>query len=132
MSVVGVARLALALVAVAPAIPGPAIASAEVRPSGTITEVAQDGSGMVLDEIVTWTGPDTGRVRRSVRVTPATSIRLVIRTDRWDDDRTSRPGWDARVVDAGQLRAGDFVTVTTDDDRRDVAVAMQIVRPGSR
>lgn len=35
----------------------------------------------------------------------------------------------SRVVEAGSPRPGGFVTVTTDDDGRGVAVALQVIRP---
>lgn len=101
----------------------------EVRHSGRILVVAPDGSAIVLEEIRTWTGPGTGLVTRSIRLKPRTSIRLIERAAGWEDDRTSMPGWDVETMDATSLRAGDFVTVTTDDDRRDVAVALLVVRP---
>jgi hypothetical protein len=101
----------------------------EVRHSGRILEVAPAGSAIVLEEIVGWTGPGTGAVTRSIQLTPRTSIRLVERTEEWDGANSALPGWDATVIDAQDLRKGDFVTVTTDDDHRATAVAMQIVRP---
>jgi hypothetical protein len=104
-------------------------APGEVRHSGRILEVAPDHSALVLEEIVAWKGPGTGVVRRSVQLTPRTSIRQVERTDQWDGPNHALPGWDAKVIDARDLRAGDFVTVTTDDDQRATAVALQIVRP---
>jgi hypothetical protein len=101
----------------------------EVRHSGRILVVAPDGSAIVLEELGTWTGPGTGLVTRSIRLTPRTSIRLIERADRWEGDRTSMPGWDVEMMEATSLRPGDFVTVTTDDDGRDVAVALLVVRP---
>jgi hypothetical protein len=106
-------------------------AAGEVRHSGRILEVARDGSALVLEEIVAWTGPGTGAVRRSIRLTPRTSIRVVERTDQWDGRNNALPGWDAKAIAARDLRPGDFVTVTTDDDQRATAVALQIVRPAA-
>jgi hypothetical protein len=99
-----------------------------VRHSGRILIVAPDVTAIVLEELVTWTGSGTGRVARSIRLTPRTSIRLIERAERWEGDRTSMPGWDVEIMEAASLRPGDFVTVTTDDDRRDVAVALLVVR----
>ena len=101
----------------------------EVRHSGRIVEIAPDRSSLVLEEIVAWNGSGTGLVNRSIRLTPTTAIRLVERAPRRAADHTALPGWDARPLDAGALRAGDYVTVTTDDDHRDVAVSLQVVRP---
>jgi hypothetical protein len=103
----------------------------EVRHSGVVREVAPDGSAIVLEEMVAWNGPGTGIVHRSMRLTPRTSIQLIERTDRWDDDRTSLPGWDSKALQAGDLRPGDFVTITADEDRRGVAVALEVVRPST-
>jgi len=102
-----------------------------VRHSGRIVEVAPDGSAIVVEELVTWSGPGTGVITRSIRLTPRTSIDVIQRTDSTDGDRAALPGWDTRVIDAAELRRGDFVTVTTDGDRRAVAVALQVVRPES-
>jgi hypothetical protein len=103
----------------------------EARHSGRIVEIATDGSSILLGEMVAWTGPGTGLLTRRVRITPDTSIRLVQHTGRWDNDRSSTPGWDSTTIDARSLRPGDFVTVTTDDNHRDMALALQVVRPGA-
>jgi hypothetical protein len=108
-----------------------AAASEKVRHSGRILEVAPDGGAIVLEEIVAWSGPGTGVVTRSIRLTPRTSITLVARTDEWGPDGAAMPGWSRRPADATGLRPGDFVTVTTDDDTRGVAVALQVVRPAA-
>jgi hypothetical protein len=129
-------RIAVVL-ALALALTGPAVAQerrqpGEVRHSGRILEVAPDGSAILLEEQVSWSGPGTGIVTRSIRLTPRTSIHLVERTDRWNGDRSSLPGWDVEMIGAASLRPGDFVTVTTDDDQHAVAVALQVVRPATR
>jgi hypothetical protein len=103
--------------------------SGEVRRSGRILVIAPDGSAIVLEELRTWTGPGTGLVAQSIRLTPSTSIHLIERAERWEGDRTSMPGWDAETMRPAGLRPGDFVTVTTDDDHRDVAVSLLVVRP---
>jgi hypothetical protein len=103
----------------------------EARHSGRIVEVATDGSSILLDEMVAWTGPGTGMLTRRVRITPQTSIRLVQHTGRWGNDPSATPGWDSKTIDAHSLRRGDFVTVTTDDNHRDMAVALQVVQPGA-
>jgi hypothetical protein len=103
-----------------------------VRHSGRIVEVAPDGSAIVVEELLTWSGPGTGVVTRSIRLTPRTAIDVIQRADGWDGDRAALPGWDTRVIDAADLRRGDFVTVTTDGDRRAVAVALQVVRPATQ
>jgi hypothetical protein len=119
----------LLLLLVSPTIAQQRPEPAEVRHSGRILVIAPDGSAIVLEELVTWIGPGTGRVTRAIRLTPRTSIRLIERAERWEGDRTSMPGWDVEMMEATSLRPGDFVTVTTDDNRRDVAVALLVVRP---
>ena len=122
----------LAFVLVGPAVAQRAPEPGEVRHSGRIVEVAANGSAIVLEELVAWSGPGTGVISRSIGLTPRTSIRLLERAvSSDDDDRTALPGWTAEPIDASSLRAGDFVTVTTDDDQRAVAVALQVVRPGT-
>lgn len=116
------------IVLAGPALAQPGPGHGEVRHSGTIVEITPDGSAIVLEELAVWSGPGTGVVSRSIRLTPDTSIRLVERAP-GDGGRTAMPGWKATAVDALDLREGDFVTVTTHGDRRAVAVALQIVRP---
>jgi hypothetical protein len=121
--VVGVLLAAALAGAAAP--PAPA---AEVRHSGRVVAVADDGSALVLEEIVTWNGPGTGVVRRSIRLTPRTSVRVVERSGVAGVATTTPTGRDTTSIEAAGLLPGDYVTVTTDDDHRDVAVALQVVR----
>ena len=103
----------------------------EGRYSGRIREVSLDGSTLVLEEIVAWTGPGTGVVDRSIRITPQTSIRLV-QPAPWRNDQGAMPGWDSRTLKASDLRPGDFVTVTTGENHRSVALGLQVVRPAAQ
>lgn len=103
----------------------------ELRHSGKIVEITDDGRTMVLEEMLAWQGPDKpGIVHRSIRISPQTSIQLVERTEDWGKARTSLPGWDSERMDVKDLRKGDFVTVTTGADARSRAVALQVIRPG--
>jgi hypothetical protein len=100
----------------------------EVRHSGTVVEVVDGGRALVLAEMVTWQDPDEpGIVYRSVHVTPDTAIQLIERSEKADGD--SLPGWRSESLETGDLRKGDFVTVTTDDDARGRAVSLQVLRP---
>jgi hypothetical protein len=118
--------LASVVLIVALASPAAGQVNGEARHSGTITEVV-DGR-IVLDEIVTWQGPESpGIVRRSIRITPDTAIDLVQRGP-WDA-RTSRPGWSSEPIRPDDLRKGDFVTVTTRGDETGAAVAVEVIRP---
>lgn len=123
-----ITRMLMALLAII-ALASAAGAAEEARHSGTIVGLRQDPAQLVMEEIVTWTGPDSGRVRRTIDVTPDTSIQVVRRTDAWDSDRTSKPGFEERAIDASALRVGDFVTVTVRDAEDPAAVAMEVVRP---
>lgn len=111
-----------------------AVASAaeatEARHSGRIVGLQEDPARIIMEEIVAWTGPDSGRVRRTIQVTPDTSIQVVQRTDAWGSSSTSKPGFEERAVDASALRVGDFVTVTVRNAGGAIAVAMEVVRPG--
>lgn len=115
----------IALIALASATGG----AEEARHSGTIVGLRDDPPQIVMEEIVAWTGPDNGRVRRTIQVTPETSVQLVRRTDTWDSAGTSKPGFEERAIKASALRVGDFVTVTVRNAGDPVAVAMEIVRP---
>jgi hypothetical protein len=104
----------------------------EVRHSGTIAEISPDGRTVVLEELLAWQGPEApGAVRRSVRLGPDTSIRLVERTSRWGEDGTARPGWESEALEPRDLKPGDFVTITLRSGAKAPAVALEVVRPGS-
>jgi hypothetical protein len=111
---------------------GTAPRAGEVRHSGRVVEVGQDGRRLVLEEMVAWRGPgQPGIIHRSITLTPRTAIQLVERTGEWGEARTSMPGWSSKNIESQELRTGDFVTVTTDDDARSRAVSLEVIRPGS-
>ena len=101
----------------------------EVRHSGTVVRVDPEARRLQMREMVTWTGPGTGIVERSVTLTPDTAMQLVTRDD--DFDRASMPGFEESPIALREIRPGDFVTVTL---RRDspVAVSLEVVRPDDR
>jgi hypothetical protein len=102
----------------------------EIRHSGTIVDVGPNDRMLTMEEIVTWTGPGTGVVKRPVVLTPQTSIDLVKRTH----ERSPKvlPGWESSPLKPSDLRPGDFITVTT-HQRQDrlIAVSVEVVRPAS-
>jgi hypothetical protein len=104
-------------------------AADDARHSGTIIGLREQPAQIVMEEIVAWTGPDSGRVRRTIDVTPDTSIQVVRRTDTWGSARTTKPGFEEQPIDASALRVGDFVTVTVRNAGDPAAVAMEVVRP---
>jgi hypothetical protein len=118
----------VALLLAGPALAEPLAHPDRARYSGRIVEVAPAGSAIVVQEVVAWTGPGTGLVTHSIRLTPNTAIRLIERTGRWDQG-SATPGWEVQAMDATNLRPGDFVTVTTDHGRQGPALALDVVRP---
>ena len=107
-------------------LPSAAIAE-EVRHSGTIVRTTT--GELVLEEMITWTGPGTGIVNQRIDVTTETAVQLVRRAP-WTDDPRARPGWESIDLRPDDIRRGDFATVTTRDARSgDVAVSIEIVRP---
>jgi hypothetical protein len=119
----------LMTVAIVIALASAAGATDEARHSGTIVGLREQPAQIIMEEIVAWTGPDSGRVRRTIDVTPETSIQVVRRTDTWGSGRTSKPGFEERAIEASALRVGDFVTVTVRNAGNPAAVAMEVVRP---
>jgi hypothetical protein len=104
--------------------------AAERRDSGIVVKVEPDSASIVLEEMGPWRGPGTGLVTRSIHIASRAPIRLITPTGHWDD-RTATPGWSSTALALSSLRPGDFVTATLDNDRRDEAVALQVVRPGA-
>jgi hypothetical protein len=80
----------LMTVAIVIALASAAGATDEARHSGTIVGLREQPTQIIMEEIVAWTGPDSGRVRRTIDVTPETSIQVVRRTDTWGSSRTSK------------------------------------------
>ena len=121
----------LAVVAVAvmltAGMPSVADADVETRHSGTITGIDDRARLLTFEEMVTWRGPGTGIVTRSVWITPDTSMQLVVR-DR-DPDAASMPGFEESPITLRRVRDGDFVTVTTRSDEP-IAVSVEVYRPG--
>jgi hypothetical protein len=103
-----------------------AAAMDEQRHSGRVTAVTPDGAEITFEEMLSWKGPGTGVVARTIQVTPRTSIELVERTPQWTDEHPA--GWEGRMLKSSDLRPGDFVTVTGDCDHRGAVVALQVIR----
>jgi hypothetical protein len=79
--------------------------------SGRLVEIRPDGK-LVIEEQGPWNGPGTGLLRRTVDLTPGTSIRVVRPTGKWTGSDTT-PGYAVEPSDFRALAPGDFVTVTT-------------------
>lgn len=99
--------------------------------SGTIVAIDTAGHALTLEEMGPWTGPGKGLVRRTVKITPDTKITRVARTagtapDGWPG------GFTSSSVTVADVRAGDFVTLTTTSRRGHlVASAIAIDQPGA-
>ena len=103
-------------------------AAAAEKHSGAV--VAADETQITIAEMGPWHGPSTQPMRHVFGLADTTKVALAERT------RDGSDGWpwgfSEQSLRRSDLRAGDFVTVTT--ERRDtggVAVTVLAVRPGS-
>ena len=117
-------RLSFALVALLLSA-APTLAADSGKISGRLVEIRPDGK-LVIEEQGPWKGPGTGIVIRMVDLTPATGIRVVTPTGRWESSES--PGYDVQSSDFTVLRVGDMLTVYTGGDRSSVATSMDIIR----
>jgi hypothetical protein len=85
-------------------------ADGDGKVSGRLMEIRPDGK-LVIEEQGPWHGPGSGLITRTVDLTPATSIRVVRPTGRWEAS-DAVPGYDVQDADFRALKPGDFVTVT--------------------
>ena len=115
--------LALATTAAIPAGAG------EVRHSGRVIAVDATAGTLRVEEMKAWTGPDTGLVDLSLRLTPASVIRQVSRPATVEQARWPNV-WEARPITLDALKPGDFVTVTI-GEKGNVATTVELVRPDS-
>lgn len=110
---------------------GAAPAGAAPRPvshSGLVKAMDPDRRTLTLEEMGRWTGPATRPITRSIALTPATSVRLIRRSE-----SASEGGWPGGYVESPSkvedIRPGDFVTVSVArQGRRLVAVSVDVVR----
>jgi hypothetical protein len=107
----------------------PGRAGEELKHSGRLGQIGPDGQIVTLEEMVTWTGPGTGLTERSIAISPATSVRLIRRTD--DANPDGWPGgFTAAPLSHSELRVQDWVTVQAErEGDRLVAVSIEVVRP---
>lgn len=106
----------------------PAWAAAMEQHSGVVVSV--DGLRMTIDEMGPWHGPATQPTRRVFQLSDGTAVALAERT------REGSDGWPWAFSDQpaqlSDVRAGDFVTVTTEPrGRRTVALRVLVVTPGT-
>jgi hypothetical protein len=121
MKLFAVLTLALLVVALA----SPALAR-DTRHSGRVIAVDPGTATVEIEEMKSWTGPDTGLVRLSVRLTPDTAL-SVLRRAHTPDAAPWPEAWERRPIAPAALKPGDFVTVTTRDSDN-VATALDVVQ----
>src|ERR671918_76385 len=106
MLVLAVAFLSLAMPGIAPA--------AEARHSGRVMAVDPGAGTVRIQEVVAWTGPETGTVERTIRLTPDTTVQLVRR-----EADVDLPRWAAARRPAPAPRAGCAARPVARSGRRD-------------
>jgi hypothetical protein len=112
----------LLLAAVAPTV----ASAAAARHSGRVLAVDPGAGTVRIEEMVAWTGPNTGAVERTIRLTPDTTVQVVRRAATVDPARWPNAFEEQRIT-ADSLKPGDFVTATTGSG--DLAVALEVVQP---
>ena len=97
------------------------------RHGGTV--VAVDGQTLMIEEMGQWTSASIRPTRTSITITPETRIQLLERSrEPATDDRLG--SFKASPFSKKDLRAGDYVTITTESTRgRLVATSISVVRP---
>lgn len=118
------ATLALALAVLMMA--GPAQAGTAIKHSGVAEDLAHQE--FTVEEMGPWHGPGQGLTREVVYLASETRIKLAARPQQasvgWPG------GFSEEVLKAGDLKPGDFVTVTVEQrGGRPVATAVTVVRP---
>jgi hypothetical protein len=100
----------------------PLTTSAETKHSGVVVTVSPEARALALEEL----GEGGAVVRRGVLLGPDTQVivaRRAVEAAGW-------PGsYEGHAVAPGEIRPGDFVTVTLDPAGGDVARMAEIVRP---
>jgi hypothetical protein len=97
------------------------------RRGGTV--VALDGPTLTIEEMGQWTGTSTRATRTSIMITSETRIELLERA-RDAPARDPLGSFRASSLARSDLRAGDYVTVTTQSTgERHVATSIAVVRP---
>jgi hypothetical protein len=105
---------------------GPARA-ADTRHSGRVLEVDPTSRTLRIEEMKAWTGPGTGTVELSLRLSSDAQLLRVTRAP-----GTSLAGWlnawQEAPITLDAVRPGDFVTVTT-SGRGGAVATLQVVQP---
>lgn len=107
------AHVALTLATAGLLLTSTAYAATQVKHSGMIVATSPNGRTITVEEMGPWTGPGSGLVRRSVRLTPQTKVVLVSRSN--EPTPGGWPGGFREVLSSpSELRPGDYVTVATE------------------
>jgi hypothetical protein len=122
-------RILLVLAVAALGMPTLAQAADATRHTGIVVAVQADQRGITLEEMGPWTGPSHGQVRRSVALTPETTVLVVTRAE-----QAAAGGWpggfSATPLAHSAIRAGDYVTATTESRKgKLVALSIEVLRP---
>lgn len=115
------------VLAVAASLDAGGATAAEVKRSGTITEIAADR--ITIAEMGPWTGDERSIERRSIAIGPPTKIE---RSER--SEQPTAAGWPGGFAESAlgprDLHVGDYITVTVDEDGgRAVAKSITVTPP---
>lgn len=119
-------RFALGLLLTA----SPVWATTTEKHSGVLIATDPTLQTITIEEMGPWSGPNTSPIPRVFRSTSATKIAVAERTQ---DGNLGWPwAFTERSLEPSSLRAGDYVTVTTEPQgRRADVVRVDVVRPAS-
>jgi hypothetical protein len=107
-------------------------AGAEVRHSGTIVTVDPGKNRLTLEEMGPWTPEHAVKRTRAIGLDASTKIELVARTRAATTAGGWPGGYEESALTVGDLKPGDFVTVTaTKADHGLRAVSITVVRPAN-
>ena len=105
----------------------PGWAATTAKHSGVLVAVDPTQQSITIEEMGPWYGPRTSPVRRVFRLASATKIAVAERTE--DGDLGWPWAFTERSLEPSALRAGDHVTVITEQEGRADVVRVDVVRP---
>jgi hypothetical protein len=122
-------RILLTLALAGVWMPPLAQATEGARHTGIVVAVQADHRGITLEEIGPWTGPKHGQLRRSIAVTPQTTLLVVTRAE-----QAAGGGWpggfSAAPIAPSDIEPGDYVTITTESRNGElIARSLEVLRP---
>jgi hypothetical protein len=108
----------------------PSWAATTEKHSGILVAADPTQQTITIEEMGPWRGPNTSPIRRVFRLASTTKIAVAERTQ---DGNLGWPwAFTERSLEPSQLRAGDHVTVMTEQEgRRADVVRVEVVRPAS-